>query len=303
VSRSSRAHLGLIAATLAVSASAITVRLAQTDATTVVWLRMALAVLLLLPWAARDLDERDPEGPRDWRLVLAAGAALAVHFLTWTASLGLTSVAASVLLVSLHPVMVALLGARWLGERLGRAGAAGIALALAGTLLTCGGDLGHGPGALSGDLLALVGAAALAAYLLIGRRLRRSQGTALYSASVYAVVAVAALGTGAAGGAVAAPSPRALLAGVFLAAVCTVGGHTVFNWALRHVPASTVSVAFLAEPPLAALLALLLLREAPPAATLAGAPLILGGMALCLRSGRRPATSTAAARVVTATTP
>lgn len=271
-----------MAATLAVSSSAIAVRLAGSSPTIVVCLRMTLAVFLLLPWALRGRADGAPAG-RDRPLVVAAGLALAAHFLLWTASLGMTTVAASVLLVSLHPVMVAPLAARWLGERLDMAARAGIGLALLGTVITCGGDLGGGA-ALGGDLLALGGAAALAAYLLIGRRLRRSHGTAAYSAGVDAVVAVSALMVSGVTGSLAAPSPRTLLACAFLAAVCTVGGHTVFNWALRHVPAATVSVAFLAEPPLAALFAAILLAEPPPAATLLGAPLILGGMALCLRT-------------------
>ena len=287
-----RARAGLVGATLAVSSSAIAVRLADASAASVVALRMTLAVFLLLPWAVPQGRASQPR--REHLLVLASGGALAVHFLAWTASLALTGVAASVLLVSLHPVMVAPLAARWMGERLERAAVAGITLALTGTLVTCAGDLSTGWKALGGDLLALVGAAALAAYLMLGRRLRRSHGTAAYSASVYAVVAGAAALTGALSGSLRAPAPSTLLACAFLAAVCTIGGHTVFNWALRHVPAATVSVAFLAEAPLAALLALLLLGERPSLATLASAPLILGGLGLCLRAIPSPAAVSAA---------
>jgi drug/metabolite transporter (DMT)-like permease len=280
-----RARLALVGATLAVSASAIAIRLAHADAATVVWLRMVIAVALLLPWALRDVDAlwRRLDG-RQRRLVFASGVLLAVHFLTWTASLAYTSVASSVLLVSLHPVMVAPLGARWLGESLDRRTIAGIGLALLGTVITCAGDLRVGGSALGGDLLALVGAVALALYLLIGRRMRRVQSAAAYSASVYAVVAVSGIAVAATTSSLHAPEARTLLACLFLGAVCTVGGHTVFNWALRHVNAATVSVAFLAEPPLAALYALLLLAEQPAITTLVGAPLILGGMFLTLRA-------------------
>jgi drug/metabolite transporter (DMT)-like permease len=71
--------------------------------------------------------------------------------------------------------------------------------------------------------------------------------------------------------------------------VCTIGGHTVYNWALRHVPVLLVSISFLGEPPLTALLALLILASVPSLATVLGGVLILAGLALALiERGVRP---------------
>jgi drug/metabolite transporter (DMT)-like permease len=266
------APLALAGATVAVSVSAILVQEAQTDAATVVWLRMALAVALLAPWALPQLRNGAVGGTRrDLMLTLLAGALLAVHFLTWTASLADTSVAASVLLVSLHPLVVAPLGARILGDRLDSRIVAGIALAIGGTVITC-------------DLLAITGGLALAGYLLIGRARRSHPGVAAYSAIVYAIVSAAAVATAIFGPGLHAPGGRTLLACLGLAAVCTVGGHTVFNWTLRHLRASTVSLAFLGEPPLAALLAFVVLGQQPAASTVIGGVLILAGLAVTLRS-------------------
>lgn len=253
----------LAGATVAVSVSAVLITEARTDAATVVWLRMALAVGILLPWAVPQARARRVAGSRrDAFLTTAAGVLLAVHFLTWTASLAYTSVAASVLLVSLHPLIVTPLGARLHGDAVGARVVAGIALALAGTVVTCAGAFGAGGNALGGDLLALVGGVALAGYLLIGRGRRSLGGVAAYSAAVYAIVSAAAVAVAAAGGTLHAPATRTLLACAGLAVVCTIGGHTVFNWTLRHLPASTVSLSFLGEPPLAALLAYLILGSA-----------------------------------------
>src|SRR3954466_284385 len=47
-------------------------------------------------------------------LATAAGVMLALHFWTWNASLAYTTVAASVVLVDIQPVIVALLSAVWL---------------------------------------------------------------------------------------------------------------------------------------------------------------------------------------------
>ena len=67
---------------------------------------------------------------RRWLLV-ASGAALALHFVTWISSLSYTSVAASTVLVQTMPVWVALAGpchgrtdfaARWIGIGIAIAG-------------------------------------------------------------------------------------------------------------------------------------------------------------------------------------
>src|ERR1043166_2624879 len=49
-----------------------------------------------------------------WSEALGAGAMLAVHFWTWNASIAFMTVAASVVLVNLQPVIVAILSVVWL---------------------------------------------------------------------------------------------------------------------------------------------------------------------------------------------
>ncbi|HEY8676959.1 MAG TPA: DMT family transporter [Candidatus Dormibacteraeota bacterium] len=283
------APLALVGATVAVSVSAILIQEAQSDAATVVWLRMALAVGLLAPWAWPQVRRRTVGGSRrDALLVALAGMLLAVHFLTWTASLMYTSVAASVLLVSLHPLIVAPLGARLHGDRIDAPVLAGISLALCGTAVTCVAAFEAGGRALGGDLLALAGGVALAGYLLIGRARRHTGGVAGYSAVVYAIVSAAGVGVATMSGGLHAPSLRTFLACICLASVCTVGGHTVFNWTLRRLPASMVSLSFLGEPPLAAVLAYFILGQHLSVPTVIGGALILLGLAVTLRSAPVP---------------
>jgi drug/metabolite transporter (DMT)-like permease len=290
--RTPSAGWALVAATVAVSFSAILIKEANDDAATIVWLRMGMATVLLAPWVVR--DARRGVLPRGWKqigLVLASGVFLAGHFLLWTASLKYTSVAASVLLVSLHPIIVTPLGKRLLGERVSRQMLAGVGLAVVGTFVTCAGDFRVDSSAFGGDLLAIAGGLCLAGYLLIGRSVRANLGVAGYSAIVYAVVCVIAALTAVVSGFAHLPSPRVALACFGLALVCTIGGHTVYNWALRHVPVLLVSVSFLGEPPLTAVLALLILASVPSLATVLGGVLILAGLALALvepgaRSGR-----------------
>jgi drug/metabolite transporter (DMT)-like permease len=280
----------LVAATVAVSFSAIVIKTAGDDAATIVWLRMGMAAVLLAPWVVRDAARGAlPQGLTQIGLVLVSGVFLAGHFLLWTASLKYTSIAASVLLVSLHPLIVTPLGKRLLGEGLSRRMLAGGGLAVIGTLVTCAGDLRVDSSAFGGDLLALAGGLCLAGYLLIGRTVRANLGVAGYSAMVYTVVCIIAALTAVAGGVAHFPSPRVALACLGLAVVCTIGGHTVYNWALRHVPVLLVSISFLGEPPLTALLALLILASVPSFATVLGGVLILAGLALALiEPGSRP---------------
>jgi drug/metabolite transporter (DMT)-like permease len=282
----------LVAATVAVSFSAILIKAADDDAATIVWLRMGMATVLLVPWVIRDARRGVlPNGAAQIGLVVVSGVFLAGHFLLWTASLKYTSVAASVLLVSLHPIIVTPLGKRLLGERVSRQMLAGVGLAIVGMIVTCAGDSRVDSTAFGGDLLAIAGGLCLAGYLLIGRSVRSNLGVAGYSAIVYAVVCVIGALTAVAAGVAHFPSPRVALACLGLAVICTIGGHTVYNWALRHVPVLLVSVSFLGEPPLAAVLALLILAAVPSAATVIGGALILSGLALALvepgaRSGR-----------------
>lgn len=275
--------VALVVATVAVSFSAIFIRFANDDAATIVWLRMGMATVLLVPWVLRDVRRHVmPRGRTQISLVLASGVLLAGHFLLWTASLQYTSIAASVLLVSVHPIIVTPLGRRLLGERVSRRTLVAVAVALAGMVVTCAGDFQVDSHAFGGDLLAIGGAVCLAGYLLIGRGVRSELGVAGYSAVVYTVVCVIAALTAIVGGSAHLPSPKVALACLGLAVVCTLGGHTVYNWALRHVQVLLVSLSFLGEPPLAALLALAFFGAVPGLATIAGGVLILAGLALAL---------------------
>ena len=273
----------LVGATVAVSFSAIFIRVAGSDPGTIVWLRMSIAAALLAPWAWREFRRSALALQRRQRIAVAVGGLLlGGHFLLWTASLQLTSIASSVLLVSTHPLIVAPLGRRLLGDVVTRRACLGLVLAFLGTLLTTAGDVRVGIHALVGDLLALGGAVCLAGYLLLGRGVRNAIGVASYSAVVFGIVAATAVVVTAASGSLHVPGPRTAVVCVALAVVCTIGGHAAYNWALRRVPAATVSVAFLGEPPLTALLGLVLLGSAPPLTAVAGGVLILAGLALTL---------------------
>jgi drug/metabolite transporter (DMT)-like permease len=218
---------------------------------------------------------------------LGAGVFLALHFWTWIASLNMTTVAASVVLVNVQPVIVALLSAAFLHEVPVRRQWFGIAIAVAGAVVVAGPDFltaaGASRRALLGDLLALVGAVTAALYFLVGRRLRGKLDLWPYVALVYGACFVALVTFALAVGAPLVPQrPReiAIFGGLALGPMLI--GHTGCNWALRYLPAYVVNVALLGELVGATILAAALpgIREVPPLPTLAGGALILAGIAV-----------------------
>jgi len=222
--------------------------------------------------------------PRDWLQAGAAGLLLAAHFWSWIASLSLTTVSSSVVLVSTQPIFVALLSTVFLHERATTGQWVGIVIAVTGAAVIGWGDFGRGSTALAGDLLATAGAVFVSGYYVIGRNLRQKLDLWLYIGIVYGVAAGAFLVLG-------AIHPRAALTGypardwlIFaaLAAGPMMLGHTGVNYALRYLRAYIANLALLGEPIGATLIAWLLpaINEVPGPQTLVGAVLILGGIAL-----------------------
>jgi drug/metabolite transporter (DMT)-like permease len=152
-----------VLAVVCTSFGSILVRLADAPALAVSFYRVALASLVLLPFAADKARTSWPTLTGRQRLLLVgAGVALASHFATWIASLSLTSIAASTLLVNTAPVFAVLLAWLFLREPPTQVLLVAIPVALFGAALIAVGDRDASPGSLAGNLLALAGAVSLA---------------------------------------------------------------------------------------------------------------------------------------------
>jgi drug/metabolite transporter (DMT)-like permease len=273
-------YLGLTAATIAVSFSAILIKESSAPSLVIATYRLAITSILLLPFVRGDrLARLRSIDRRTAGLFVASGVLLAIHFATWTASLRYTTVASSVLFVTVHPALVA--AAAWIGfgERAGKRAVLGIALTLVGSAVVAGGDVTLGGEALRGDALAFLGALVFAGYLLIGRGARQNTDNFGYSVPVYAVCAVVlmVLSVGF-GQSLASFNGTDLLIFVALALIPTIGGHLMYNWTLRYVPAAVVSVSFLGEPVGASLLAWPILGQQLAPSTVIGGVVILTGI-------------------------
>ena len=294
--------LVLIVAVLATTYAGPIVRFAAAPALAIAFWRLALVLPVVGVLAAHErsgergaVPSARSEGtaPRSQLpLMMLSGLLLALHFWSWIASLRFTTVASSVVLVSLKPVFAWGLAAAWLREHPTRTEAWGIALAVIGASLIGLGDARLSLGALGGDGLALLGAVTGAGYYVIGRRVRQTVGIWWYATGVYAVAA-AALALLALGRSV----PLVGFAGrdwtVFaaMAAGPMLIGHTGMNYALRHFRATTVNVAALGEPVGATVLAWIIpaIHEVPRVLALGGGVLALLGIGLALGSRERGA--------------
>ena len=226
---------------------------------------------------------------RDLRSSLLAGLFLAAHFAAWLPSLNMTSVAASIALVTTTPVWTTLI-ARLSGVRLPRVVWWGLLLAVFGAALIAGVDVTVSLEAVKGDGLALLGAIAAGGYVLAGARARERLSTSAYAVVCYSTCAVVL--------AVAALIAQVPLAGFsardwwLIAAITFVAqllGHTLFNLVVPSVGPTIVSLAILLEVPGALIVALILLDQAPPLLALPGMAAVVVGVTLVVRASR-PAT-------------
>jgi drug/metabolite transporter (DMT)-like permease len=280
-------NVALLVSIIAVSTASILIRMSGAPPLAIATYRLAFATLMLLPFYIRSGGHKRlaASSSRDILTLAAVGVVLAIHFGSWITSLGLTSVASSVLFVHVDPIFVAVVSHFYLGERIKRGTLIGITFALVGAVTIAFGDAGVSGTSLFGDLLAMIGAVMLGLYILAGRRLRQSLDLVSYVTPVYATSAFALALASLATGTSLWPYPLSeLLLFLAIALIPMIFGHTIYNWTLKWLPAPLVSISLLGEPVGATILAYLLLEEVPSTLTLIGGVLILLGIYQCVRS-------------------
>lgn len=274
-------------AIIGVSASGPLMAYAAASATAIGMWRNAIGALVVAPFsyraARRELPTLDRRG---WTLLVFAGVMLAVHFAAWIGSLQLTSVAAATAMVSMQIVFVVLID-RMGGSTIPKQVLVGMALAVGGVLVVTGVDFALSSRALLGDLLALVGGAAAALYLVSGSRLRTTLSTGSYTTVCYAVCAVILLvATIATGGELTDYEASTWWAILGVTVCAQLLGHSVFNHLLAVMSPTVISLALLLEVPGAAILAGVFLDQTPALGVYVGLGVILAGLAVVVL--RRP---------------
>jgi drug/metabolite transporter (DMT)-like permease len=276
-------NLVMLVSIVAVSTASILIRWSDAPAVIIAMYRMLISVAMLLPFFIMNDGVRKIRaiGPRGLLGLIGVGVVLALHFASWITSLGLTSVASSVIFVHIDPIFVAVVSHFFLKERINRRVLAGIIISLVGVVIIAMGDAIVSESSLRGDLLALLGGLMLGIYLLGGRMFRKDLDLTTYVVPVYSSAALSlvfmSLLTGAP---LTGYASREYLLFFLIALVPMIFGHTLYNWALRYVPAPVVSVSLLGEPVGASILAIVLLNEVPSGQVLIGGVVTLAGILL-----------------------
>ena len=278
-------YMGLAIGVIAVSFSAVIIRLADAPFLVIAATRTSLATLVIAPMVvAYRRGQSDPLTKRELWLTGASALCLSLHFAFWIASLSHTSVVSSVVLVTTSPILVALVSHFFTKEPVTRLMVAGIGLASLGSLILGWGDFRVSWDELYGDILAVLGAVAAGGYLLLGRRVRLKMPVLRYSLLVYGIAALVLLGaTALAGENFTGYSGKTYIMLALIALVPQLIGHSSLNWALGYVSATLVAVAIMLEPVGATILAWLMLDEAPRITSVLGGVLILLGVYLVMK--------------------
>lgn len=272
----------IVVGVFGISLSSIFVKYASAPSAVTAAYRLLWTVLLMTPVTLGAKQTRQELRLANKKLVLLSclsGVFLAIHFVLWFESLYHTTVASSTTIVCTEVIWVSL--GYWLflkGKLPGKAIAA-IGVTLVGSICIAFADSAVGEAHLYGDILSLLAAVAVAAYVLLGRVVREHLSTTVYTYIVYTACAAVLLvtclvqGTGLLdyGG-----SP--IVVGLLLAVFSTILGHSIFSWCLKYFSPSFVSASKLCEPVVAAILAGFLFGEIPTILQLAGGVLILGGV-------------------------
>lgn len=279
-------YIILFIGVLSVSFAAVFIRLADAPPLVIAAYRLGIASVILIPFASMRFGKTLKKLSRsDILLVLLSGVFVALHFALWITSLSYTSIASSVVLVTSHPVFVAVISYFLWRERLNRLAVLGIIVALVGVVFINYSGFSLHPQALFGDLLALLAAFFMGAYLVIGRQLRARINIWHYLAVIYTCAAIILLLAAVVSGqSLVGYSSATYTMLILLALVPQLIGHSSLNVAVRMMPVILVSVAILGEPVLATALGYFILGEWATTGEIVGGLLTLAGIFIVMRN-------------------
>jgi drug/metabolite transporter (DMT)-like permease len=264
----------------------------QISPVSVVWLRFAMGIPILLAAVAARKQLAFPKGS-EWLYFTLLGF-LGISFHQWLQSNGLITAQATTTawIVATTPVFIAILGWLILKEKLTIAQNLGIALAMLGVLVVVGkGDfasLAVGKFGTIGDFLILISAVNWAVFSILSRRgLREHPSTRL----TFWVMTIGWLITSAVFFAQGKISELALLdargwwAMIYLGVFTTGLAYIAWFDALSQLPAAQTGAFLFLEPPSSMIAAAVVLNEQVTFASILGGAVILFGIWLVNRQG------------------
>ena len=261
---------------------------------TIAAVRFGIASVLLYAWARLANRPLSPISRADLPMILGL-AVTAVAGYNWLFLTALTMAPATdgaIIVPGLAPVFTALIAGLALGERLGRRGFAGLAIAAVGLLLVVGPGGEAGGTRLLGDVLFVAGAVLWGVYSVLARIASRrfnAVSTTLYGTALGTVIlvplALTERGTAALGAA-----PLDALAGIaYLAVFGTVVAFVLLNLGVARIGAARASAFALLVPIVGVLTSVVFLDDELGPLTVIGGIIVLAGLWLIEHRGERAA--------------
>ena len=295
----SKPYLGLFISIASVSTAAVLIKTVSIHAQfpfSVAFFRLLFTTLIVLPFVIFRKNIRKELlslSKESFLIMLIIGLILAAHFALWISSLGKTSVASSVILVTAHPLLVGPLSHYFLKERLSKANTIGIIISVIGVIILIYGNTIYSSeikiDTLEGNILAILGGIAAGLYILGGRKVRKNVSVWSYAFVVYSIATIILfLLCLISQSPIYGISPQDYGLILLMAILAGILGHTLYNWSLEYVRASVASVVLLGEPIGSTLLAIILpwISQIPSEYTIFGGAIILTGIYLTARKNK-----------------
>lgn len=277
----------LILGVLGIGSSGPIIAKATMPIPTMIFWRNLIGALVMMPFAIARREWRTKAQQSSIRWSILAGALLATHFVCFFWAMKLTSVATGTALTATQPIFAAIF-IKLAGGHIPKKSIGGMVIAFISVVVITGIDFNVSIQAFQGDLLAVIGGAVGAAYMIIGANVQKVISTSTFTTVCYATCALMIFPvvlftksnlTG------FSTTEWILLAGLIIGAQFL--GHTLFNFTLKRVSPAVVSLVVFFEVPVSALLAYLWLGQQPPAGTIPGIIGLLFGCSLfVLRSNQ-----------------
>lgn len=248
---------------LATSFPAILVRLADAGFVAISFYRNFLASIFIFPIALYNLKHFTNRKGIILKMFLTAFF-LALHFLSWNASVKFTSVASSLVIVATQPIWSAILGVIFLKEKISFRGFLAIFISLLGIVGIAVIDYGGLSNTILGDIFALFAAIFASLYLVMGRSVRDKIPLSVWLFNIYFISSMIILFTAIGfrvkmGGF----SLKTYLMFFLMALIPSFIGHTLLNYSVRYIEAYKVQLGIILEPIVSSILAYFVFFEKP----------------------------------------
>jgi drug/metabolite transporter (DMT)-like permease len=218
-------------------------------------------------------------------LLLGCGIAwFGIYNLALNSSERRIDAATAAMVVQVGPILIALLAALFLGEKLTGWLVLGMAIAFGGVVVIGGAMRGNGGSDLDGVLLALLAAATYAIGVVCQKvLLRRLSGLEVTCYACWIGVVVCLPWVGDLGHVVQHGNARTLLLIAYLGLFPTAIAFSTWAFALRHTDAGKQSLTTFLVPAIATVMAWLLLDEVPPGLAFVGGAICIAGVLVTRR--------------------